>query len=438
MNPELRTLAFVLSLLAAVSAFAQEPLKVTWTRIPAGSFEMGCVDSDDRCGGDEYPRHKVTLTRPFEMMATEVTVGMYRASGRQPDEQPAWSTGPDFPLVIVEFDEATEFCTSLGGRLPTEAEWEYAARGGRAGTVFPWGNQPPSDRASAAEGAAFEGDAARPVKTFAPNGFGLHDMAGNVWEWVKDFGGFYGPLAEDDPTGPDTGRTRVVRGGSYGDDAVNLRTSNRTPNPPDRANLNVGFRCVREIAAAQAGIIAVDQEPRHSIVHSTDLFRVLRVAVPAGDTTLEHRHDFDLLTINVENGQTRTKNTGEEWGAARIRRVGEATVAEYTGKPGAHIVQNIDTKAYRLTGVENVRTSGWTQLPAISAEGTKVLSESRSFRVYEVALTKATPSTVHTHAVPVIRIDLDGSWSVIPASTEHGAVIGTIGSDIRFVEVEVR
>ena len=143
--------------------------------------------------------------------------------------------------------EAQAFCAAVGGRLPTEAEWEYAARGGRPDTIFPWGNQPPTDRAAAADGAAFESDAARPARSFGANGFGLYDMAGNVWEWVADWGGVYAPDAASDPTGPATGRVRVVRGGSYGDDPANLRLSNRNPNSPDRGNINVGFRCARDV-----------------------------------------------------------------------------------------------------------------------------------------------------------------------------------------------
>ena len=240
-------IAFVFLLLAPAAAQSPAPLPVSWVRIPAGAFDMGCVPGDDRCGGDEHPRHHVLISKPFELMATEVTVGMFRATGRQPDEQPPWSTGPDFPLVIVEWQEALDYCGAVGGRLPTEAEWEYAARGGRGDQIFPWGNQDPTDLAGAAHGAAFEGDAARPVKTFGANAFGLYDMAGNAWEWVTDFGGFYGPRDETDPKGPDNGRARVVRGGSYGDDPSNLRISNRTPNAPDRANINVGFRCARDI-----------------------------------------------------------------------------------------------------------------------------------------------------------------------------------------------
>ena len=207
---------------------------------------MGCVPADTRCEPDEKPRHAVTLTKPFDLMTTEVTVGMYRPATPTMSEQPAWSKTPDQPVTIVSWDDARTFCQTIGGRLPTEAEWEYAARGRRDGSIFPWGDQPPTDRAGAANGVAFEGDSARAVKTFAPNGYGLHDMAGNAWEWVADWYSRYDAAAASDPRGASTGRARVVRGGSYGDDDGNLRVSNRSANLQRNRNFNIGFRCARD------------------------------------------------------------------------------------------------------------------------------------------------------------------------------------------------
>jgi formylglycine-generating enzyme required for sulfatase activity len=218
-----------------------------WARIPAGTFQMGCIPSDQRCGSDESPRHGVTLTHAFDLMTTEVTVESYRAGGRGTEPQPAWSTSPKHPVVAVTWNDADAFCRASGARLPTEAEWEYAARGGRDGTLFTWGDQPPTDRAGAANGAAAESDSARPVGSFAANGFGLYDMAGNVWEWTSDWASIYGSEAETDPAGMSSGRVKIVRGGSYGDDPSNLRLSNRTPNMPTSRNINVGFRCARDV-----------------------------------------------------------------------------------------------------------------------------------------------------------------------------------------------
>ncbi|OFV90470.1 MAG: hypothetical protein A3G76_02935 [Acidobacteria bacterium RIFCSPLOWO2_12_FULL_65_11] len=236
----------------AVRAAAQSPASVSgisWARIPAGTFQMGCVPGDMRCDPDEAPRRAVTISRPFDLMATEVTVGMYRAVAQDVDEQPAWSTSPDHPVVIVTWWEARAFCEVVGGRLPTEAEWEYAARGGRNDAIYPWGDRDPDDRAGAVNGAGFEGGGGRPVRTFAPNGFGLFDMAGNAWEWVADWTGPYAADVATDPLGPPTGAARVVRGGSYGDDSRNLRVSNRSANLPRAVNVNIGFRCARDVSS---------------------------------------------------------------------------------------------------------------------------------------------------------------------------------------------
>jgi formylglycine-generating enzyme required for sulfatase activity len=243
----LRRAAVVVLLLPAPLA-AQSAPAIQWARIPAGTFQQGCVPDDSRCDGDEYPRHPVVISRPFELMTTEVSVGMMRAAKQAVSEQPAWSTAAEQPAVVVAWDSARTFCEAVGGRLPTEAEWEYAARGGRDGGRFPWGSDAPAYEPTQPAGAVFEGDAGRAVGSFTPNAFGLHHMAGNVWEWVADWFGPYPTEAVTDPRGPEAGEFRIVRGGSYGDDERNLRASNRNPNRPRNMNVNVGFRCARDLA----------------------------------------------------------------------------------------------------------------------------------------------------------------------------------------------
>ena len=128
------------------------------------------------------------------------------------------------PVVVVTWGEANDFCAKIGGRLPTEAEWERAARGGQEGVLYPWGDKAPTDAAGATNGAAFEGDAAQPVGQYAPNAFGVHDMAGNVWEWVSDWAGNYPADAVTDPKGS------AVRTGAAGA----RRQLRRRPQQPAR------------------------------------------------------------------------------------------------------------------------------------------------------------------------------------------------------------
>jgi formylglycine-generating enzyme required for sulfatase activity/serine/threonine protein kinase len=228
-----------------------------YVRIPPGTFQMGCVPGDS-CDLDEQPRHPVTLGRELWMGRTEVTVGAYTrfTSGtrRSMPLAPAWNADwrdESHPMVNVTWEDARAFCEWSGGRLPTEAEWEYAARGGREGAIYPWGNTISHEQANF-EGVQGSDQWANtsPVGSFAANGFGLHDMAGNVWEWMADWYGetYYSGAPSTDPKGPPSGKSRVVRGGSWLTNARTLRASARPwLGPSDRYGA-LGFRCVRDAA----------------------------------------------------------------------------------------------------------------------------------------------------------------------------------------------
>ncbi len=221
--------------------------------IPPGSFEMGCVPSDMECVGDEKPRHRVTLTKGFWVGETEVTVGAYKrfaqSSSRAMPEVTAFRQDENHPMVNVRWEDATAYCRWAGGRLPREVEWEYAARGGKNGLKYPWGNTVSHDEANY-EGVQgkdrWEGTA--PVRSFAANGFGLYDMAGNVWEWVQDWydAGYYKSGPTTDPKGPASGEDRVLRGGSWGYGPAELGLSFRFGFGPGVRLLNTGIRCVRD------------------------------------------------------------------------------------------------------------------------------------------------------------------------------------------------
>lgn len=218
------------------------------------------------------------------------------------------------------------------------------------------------------------------------------------------------------------------------------------------------------IAAAQ---VPLSREPSYRMTFENAELRVLDVNIPPGGTTLDHRHDFDIVTVSMTSGtRTRLQPTGETWGPVRPPRpLGDATAAEYAGKPESHRLENAGTTAYRQFAVENLRTSGWSALPAASGRGTTLTTTSRAFRIYDVRLGREISQTSHTHAVPTIGVLVSGAvlsdgpdtqakanasapvgikqlteqgqWIFVPRGDTHHIVrLGT--ADARVVEIEVR
>ena len=240
-------------------------------RVPAGEFWMGSPDSDPDADADERPRRRVRITRSFLIGAFEVTQGEFE---RVMGENPSWfcrtgpgknRAGPDtrrHPVDMASWNEAVEFCRRLSElteeraagrlyRLPTEAEWEYAARAG-VESRFCRGEE-----LAAGDGNVHIGeeslDGARegrtmPVGGYAANAFGLHDVEGNVWEWCADWyaADYYRQAPLDDPQGPSSGSGRVVRGGDWFHTARHARLSNRDFTRASRRDLGNGFRVVSE------------------------------------------------------------------------------------------------------------------------------------------------------------------------------------------------
>jgi formylglycine-generating enzyme required for sulfatase activity len=222
-----------------------------WIR--PGKFMMGCVPGDAKCDPAEKPRHEVTLTKGFWMGRNEVEYGSYQRYVESPEGKKNKVKMPsvdrafkvsDYPMNTVRWDEAAAYCKWVGGRLPTEAEWEFAARGGFPDEIYPMNSEDSRDKANFAGKAGNDiYDYLAPVRKFDPNPYGLYDMAGNVWEWVNDFFGPYSAGPVTDPTGPAAGKDHVIRGGSWDSDPTqHLRISFRKAY--DKAGPSVGFRCV--------------------------------------------------------------------------------------------------------------------------------------------------------------------------------------------------
>ena len=224
----------------------KDGLKYVW--IPPWTFVMGCSPGDYECNPDERPSHQVKINRGFWLGQTEVTAGAYKrfaaATGRRIPSALAANSGSGadvMPVVKVSWYDATDYCTWTGGRLPTEAQWEYAARGGS--TEARYGNL--DDVAWYNHNS---GGQAHPVVQKRVNAFGLFDMLGNVWEWVADWydDTYYRTSPAQDPTGPANGVFRVLRGGAWNNFPANVRVSARIRDNPANSGFDSGFRCARE------------------------------------------------------------------------------------------------------------------------------------------------------------------------------------------------
>jgi len=214
--------------------------------IPPGTFVMGSPSSEEGRDADEV-QHTVTLTQGFWMSDHEVTQSECQAVM---GNNPSYFKGDlNRPVEQVRWDEAVLYCQKLtereraGGRitaqqayrLPTEAEWEYAARAGTTGARY-------GELDTIAWWSGNAGNQTRPVKQKAPNAWGLRDMLGNVWEWCSDWHGNYPPGSVTDPTGPGSGSYRVDRGGGWNNDARRARSALRSGFAPGFRFYNLGFR----------------------------------------------------------------------------------------------------------------------------------------------------------------------------------------------------
>jgi formylglycine-generating enzyme required for sulfatase activity len=231
------------------------PLEVPMAVVPEGPFGMG--SDSGQALEDERPQHEVWLDR-FTIDVYEVTTGQYAAFLTAETRPAPWlwetvdlSLHGERPVIGVDWHDADAYCRWAGKRLPTEAEWEKAARG-TDGRLYPWGNQEPTSKlANFALGARFSYNQVLMAVDHFEEGkspFGLYHMAGNVWEWTQDWYGshYYQISPRRNPPGPPEGQFRVLRGGSWSDLPKYLLSYGRFKLLPGTRNSYTGFRCARD------------------------------------------------------------------------------------------------------------------------------------------------------------------------------------------------
>ena len=218
--------------------------------VEGGTFTMG--DTEMEGDANEQPTHQVTL-KAFSIAKTETTVAQWRtfcnATGRQlPKPPPFWEWIDSNPIVNINWQDAVGYCEWLSDktgelyRLPTEAEWEYAARGGNKSKGFKYSGAQSMD--AVGWFIPNSNNQTQPVCLKRPNELGIYDMSGNVWEWCKDWFGPYTAEAQTNPRGPATGSLRVMRGGSWNDVITTCRVSLRSRFGPSDLIGSIGFRVV--------------------------------------------------------------------------------------------------------------------------------------------------------------------------------------------------
>ena len=228
--------------------FEVEDVSFKMILVEHGSFTMGATSEQEDPYDDEKPAHKVTLTKDYYMGETQVTQALWKSVM---GENPSWFEGEERPVEGVSWDDCKKFIRKLNRklrsqlhgksfRLPTEAEWEFAARGGNKSCGYQFSGSDDLDEVACYSGNS--DDETSDVASFEPNELGIYDMSGNVSEWCLDWYGDYNSSAQTDPKGLTSGSDRVIRGGSWSLDVESCRLSYRENGSPDDSDNDLGLR----------------------------------------------------------------------------------------------------------------------------------------------------------------------------------------------------
>ncbi|MBO4232181.1 MAG: SUMF1/EgtB/PvdO family nonheme iron enzyme [Bacteroidales bacterium] len=215
--------------------------------VEGGAFTMGCGDGED-CESDEFPAHSVTLSS-YYIGETEVTQALWRAvMGKEPEYNGGWTSGygkgDNYPAYYISYEDIKVFVaqlnrvTGLKFRMPTEAEWEFAARGGNKSFGYKYSGGDAPDKVACFEG----GGGLQPVKKKRANELGIYDMSGNAYEWCADLYGEYDSSQQTNPQGPSSGKKRVLRGGDCISSYKDCRVANRSKNDSTNRGPSKGCR----------------------------------------------------------------------------------------------------------------------------------------------------------------------------------------------------
>jgi sulfatase modifying factor 1 len=290
--------------------------------IPAGIFLMGAPASYG--SPEERPQHEVAVAR-YYLDRTEVTTGAYKkcvADGKCPGTHPSrfcnepHTDRDNHPINCVDFNQSETYCKAVGKRLPSEPEWEYAARGGSEQRTFSWGEEPPTP-----ERSCYQHGESCPVATFAAGAFGLFDMSGNVWEWTSSWFGAY-------PNEPQTGSHKVYRGGSWSRRFPKwLRNAVRNRYLPEEFSASVGFRCA---SSAEPLVCPKDHEARGGACVRT-----------SGQPWCEPGHPWNGKECGGYDGNKKPEKSPDEIAAepvvkTRTPQHDEDCQSHYKGKPNAY------------------------------------------------------------------------------------------------------